>query len=176
MSCQSDDPGELATQPALSDVQSARIGEGARNISSSICCTDNGVEGKDLGPSDLRAVSGLGGEMAPEGKLDLLVNLDFRMTHDLRLFRRRAADGHLVRKVRPEHLTDMHPFIHPLQAAVPIRPGSQNRLGNLRSIAKKFPKWSRVGNLGQADVVNCRSCTTPRRNRAARSCARAGKK
>ena len=40
---------------------------------------------------------------APEGKLDLLLSLDFRMTSHHALLRRRAAGRHLVREARPVH-------------------------------------------------------------------------
>ena len=40
---------------------------------------------------------------APEGKLDLLLTLDFRHDQHHDLLRRRAAGGHLVREARPQH-------------------------------------------------------------------------
>ncbi len=56
-------------------------------------------------------------DKAPEGKLDLLVTLDFRMSTTCLVFGHRAAHGHLVRK-DDLNTSDMHPFIHPLSAAV----------------------------------------------------------
>ncbi len=80
--------------------------------------TDHGVLGKDLGEE--------GGRMpkeakwhkeAPEGKLDLLVTIDFRMSTT-------AVYSDIVLPTASWYekddmnTSDMHPFIHPLQAAV----------------------------------------------------------
>lgn len=51
------------------------------SISSSTCGTTNGVQGKDLGQTgDVKPQDVIWHDEAPEGKLDLLVTLDFRMS------------------------------------------------------------------------------------------------
>ncbi len=55
---------------------------------------------------------------APEGKLDLLCTLDFRMTSSTMLLRHRAPGRHVVREAR--HLHDRHAPLHPL-----VQPGDQ---------------------------------------------------
>ena len=59
--------------------------------------TNHGVMGKDLGEEGrVQAQEAVWHDDAPEGKLDLLVTLELPHVDDLRLFRHRAADGHLV--------------------------------------------------------------------------------
>ena len=59
--------------------------------------TDHGVQGKDLGQEGrVKPVEAKWHDKAPEGKLDLLVTIDFRMSTTCRLFRHRSANGQLV--------------------------------------------------------------------------------
>ena len=60
--------------------------------------TTSGVQGKDLGEEGGVKPEEVVWRDAPEGKLDLLVTLDFRMSTTCVLFRHRAADRHLVRE------------------------------------------------------------------------------
>jgi nitrate reductase alpha subunit len=53
-------------------------------------------------------------EDAPQGKLDLLVTLDFRMSTTCLYSDIVLPTASLVREKRPQHVSDMHPFIHPL--------------------------------------------------------------
>ncbi|MGZ8265571.1 MAG: nitrate reductase subunit alpha, partial [Burkholderiales bacterium] len=80
--------------------------------------TQHGVQGKDLGAT--------GGEKplevtwrddAPEGKLDLLVTLDFRMSTTC-LYSDIALPTATWYEKNDLNTSDMHPFIHPLSAAV----------------------------------------------------------
>ncbi len=100
--------------------------------------TDHGVLGKDLGEE--------GGQMpkeakwhkdAPQGKLDLLVTIDFRMSTT-------AVYSDIVLPTaswyekNDMNTSDMHPFIHPLQAAVDPAYESRSDWDIFKSIAKKF--------------------------------------
>jgi nitrate reductase / nitrite oxidoreductase, alpha subunit len=100
--------------------------------------TDHGVLGKDLGEE--------GGEMpkeakwhkdAPKGKLDLLVTIDFRMSTT-------AVYSDIVLPTASWYekndlnTSDMHPFIHPLQAAVDPAYESKSDWEIFKAIAKKF--------------------------------------
>lgn len=104
--------------------------------------TDHGVLGKDLGEE--------GGQMpkeakwhedAPEGKLDLLVTIDFRMSTT-------AVYSDIVLPTASWYekddmnTSDMHPFIHPLQAAVDPAYESKSDWEIFKAIAKKFSEVS----------------------------------
>ncbi|MDE2132088.1 MAG: nitrate reductase subunit alpha, partial [Betaproteobacteria bacterium] len=80
--------------------------------------TDHGLQGKDLGE--------IGGEKpqevqwrdpAPQGKLDLLVTLDFRMSTTC-LYSDVVLPTASWYEKNDLNTSDMHPFIHPLSAAV----------------------------------------------------------
>lgn len=80
--------------------------------------TDHGVTGKDLGEEgDLKPKNLLWHDKGSDGKLDLFINLDFRI----------STTGLYADIVLPTaswyekddlNTSDMHPFIHPLSAAV----------------------------------------------------------
>jgi nitrate reductase alpha subunit len=115
--------------------------------------TQNGVLGKDLGeeggakPSEV-----VWHDKAPEGKLDLLVTLDFRMSttclySDIVLPTATWYEKHDL------NTSDMHPFIHPLSAAVDPAWESRTDWEIYKGIAKHFSKLC-VGHLGvETDVV-----------------------
>ena len=116
--------------------------------------TDHGVLGKDLGEE--------GGQMpieakwhdeAPQGKLDLLVTIDFRMSTT-------AVYSDIVLPTASWYekddlnTSDMHPFIHPLQAAVDPAYESRSDWEIFKSIAKKFSEIV-PGYLGEeTDIVS----------------------
>lgn len=79
-----------------------------------------------------------------EGKLDLVVTLDFRLSSTC-LY----SDIILPTATRYEkddmNTSDMHPFIHLLSAAVDPASGSEKRLGNLQSHREEIlrsVRWS----------------------------------
>jgi len=100
--------------------------------------TDHGVLGKDLGeegrqkPHEARWH-----DKAPEGKLDLLVCIDFRMSTT-------AVYADIVLPTASWYekddlnTSDMHPFIHPLQAAVDPAYESKSDWEIFKAIAGKF--------------------------------------
>ncbi len=115
--------------------------------------TDHGVQGKDLGAEGgVKPVEAVWHEQAPEGKLDLLVTIDFRMSTT-------AVYADIVLPTASWYekddmnTSDMHPFIHPLQAAVDPAYESKTDWEIFKAIAKKFSEIV-PGFLGvETDVV-----------------------
>jgi nitrate reductase alpha subunit len=100
--------------------------------------TDHGVLGKDLGEQGRqKPVEARWHEEAPQGKLDLLVCIDFRMSTT-------AVYADIVLPTASWYekddlnTSDMHPFIHPLQAAVDPAYESRTDWDIFKSIAEKF--------------------------------------
>ncbi len=100
--------------------------------------TDHGVMGKDLGEEGhAKPVEAVWHDEAPKGKLDLLVCIDFRMSTT-------AVYSDIVLPTASWYekddlnTSDMHPFIHPLQAAVDPAYESKSDWEIFKSIAKKF--------------------------------------
>ncbi len=80
--------------------------------------TKHGVMGKDLGAEGaVRNREVVWHEKAPEGKLDLLVTLDFRMSTTC-VYSDIVLPTATWYEKNDLNTSDMHPFIHPLSAAV----------------------------------------------------------
>jgi nitrate reductase alpha subunit len=80
--------------------------------------TTHGVQGKDLGPEGrAKATEAVWHEHAPEGKLDLLVTLDFRMSTTC-VYSDIVLPTATWYEKNDLNTSDMHPFIHPLTGAV----------------------------------------------------------
>jgi len=80
--------------------------------------TSHGVQGKDLGETGLQKPSEVAWhDDAPEGKLDLLVTLDFRMSTTC-VYSDIVLPTATWYEKNDLNTSDMHPFIHPLTAAV----------------------------------------------------------
>ncbi|MGQ3671515.1 nitrate reductase subunit alpha [Xanthobacter sp. TB0136] len=80
--------------------------------------TQNGVMGKDLGAEGaVRNSEVKWHEKAPQGKLDLLVTLDFRMSTTC-VYSDIILPTATWYEKNDLNTSDMHPFIHPLSAAV----------------------------------------------------------
>jgi len=127
--------------------------------------TSHGVQGKDLGemgaPEALRAslAGGMPGaghdakpeevawhDKAPEGKLDLLVTLDFRMSTTC-LYSDIVLPTATWYEKNDLNTSDMHPFIHPLSTAVDPAWQSRSDWDIYKGFAKKFSEIC-VGHLG----------------------------
>ncbi len=100
--------------------------------------TEHGVMGKDLGEEGgAKPTEARWHEHAPEGKLDLLVCIDFRMSTT-------AVYSDIVLPTASWYekndlnTSDMHPFIHPLQAAVDPAFESRSDWEIFKGLAKKF--------------------------------------
>jgi nitrate reductase alpha subunit len=89
---------------------------------------------------------------APEGKLDLLVTIDFRM-NTTTLFSDVVLPTATWYEKADLNTSDMHPFIHPLQAAVDPVWGSRTDWAIFREIAQAFQRLA-PGELGvEEDIV-----------------------
>jgi len=139
MSCE--DPDDPANWPRNLFVWRSNLlgssGKGHEYFLKHLLGTEHGVLGKDLGeegralPKEARWH-----EKGPEGKLDLLVTIDFRMSTT-------AVYADIVLPTASWYekddmnTSDMHPFIHPLQAAVDPAYESKSDFEIFKAIAKK---------------------------------------
>ncbi len=115
--------------------------------------TQNGVLGKDLGQDGtVKPKEVKWHDKAPEGKLDLVVTLDFRMSTTC-LYSDIVLPTASWYEKNDLNTSDMHPFIHPLSAAIDPVWESRSDFEIYKGITKKFSELS-VGHLGvEEDVV-----------------------
>jgi len=114
--------------------------------------TSHGVQGKDLGKDEARPAEVVWHEQAPEGKLDLLVTLDFRMSTTC-LYSDIVLPTATWYEKNDLNTSDMHPFIHPLSTAVDPAWQSRSDWDIYKGFAKKFSEVC-VGHLGvEKDLV-----------------------
>ncbi len=114
--------------------------------------TSNGVQGKDLGAEDGKPTEVKWHDTAPEGKLDLLVTLDFRMSTTC-LYSDIVLPTATWYEKNDLNTSDMHPFIHPLSVAVDPAWQSRSDWDIYKGLAKKFSEVC-VGHLGaETEVV-----------------------
>lgn len=100
--------------------------------------TSHGVLGKDLGATGARKPSEVAWhDDAPEGKLDLLVTLDFRMSTTC-MYSDIVLPTATWYEKNDLNTSDMHPFIHPLTSAVDPVWGARNDWEIYKGIAKAF--------------------------------------
>jgi len=115
--------------------------------------TANGVMGKDLGeegkqkPEDV-----VWHETAPEGKLDLLVTLDFRMSTTC-MYSDIVLPTATWYEKNDLNTSDMHPFIHPLTSAVDPVWGARSDWEIYKGIAKAFSEVAPEILAKETDVV-----------------------
>ena len=108
--------------------------------------TSNGVQGKDLGHDEAKPTEVVWREKAPEGKLDLVVTLDFRMSTTC-LYSDIVLPTATWYEKNDLNTSDMHPFIHPLSTAVDPAWQSRSDWEIYKGFAKKFSEVC-VGHLG----------------------------
>ncbi len=125
----------------------------ATSICRSICWDQSGIQGEELGASDgIKPEEVEWQTAAIEGKLDLLVTLDFRMSSTC-LFSDIVLPTATWYEKDDMNTSDMHPFIHPLSAAVDPAWESRSDWEIFKGIAKAFSQVC-VGHLGkETDVV-----------------------
>lgn len=108
--------------------------------------TSHGVQGKDLGKDEARPSEVEWHDKAPEGKLDLLVTLDFRMSTTC-LYSDIVLPTATWYEKNDLNTSDMHPFIHPLSTAVDPAWEARSDWDIYKGFAKKFSEVC-VGHLG----------------------------
>ncbi|MDN0124323.1 nitrate reductase subunit alpha [Yersinia aleksiciae] len=115
--------------------------------------TENGIQGKDLGlQGGVKPEEVEWQDNGAEGKLDLVVTLDFRMSSTC-LYSDIILPTATWYEKDDMNTSDMHPFIHPLSAAVDPAWESKSDWDIYKGIAETFSRVC-VGHLGQeTDVV-----------------------
>ncbi|MBX6329683.1 MAG: nitrate reductase subunit alpha [Pseudolabrys sp.] len=115
--------------------------------------TRHGLQGKDLGETNgAKPLEVAWRDPAPEGKLDLVVTLDFRMSTSC-LYSDIVLPTATWYEKNDLNTSDMHPFIHPLSAAVDPVWEARSDWDIYKSIARRFSELA-VGHLGlERDVV-----------------------
>jgi len=127
-------------------------GKGHEYFCKHLLGTGSGVQGKDLGADDARPSEVTWHDKAPEGKLDLLVTLDFRMSTTC-LYSDIVLPTASWYEKNDLNTSDMHPFIHPLSAAVDPVWESRSDWEIYKGFAKAFSDTC-VGHLGvERDTV-----------------------
>ncbi len=122
-------------------------GKGHEYFMKHLLGTTNGVMGKDLGEEGgQKPQEVVWHDEAPEGKLDLLVTLDFRMSTTC-LYSDIVLPTATWYEKNDLNTSDMHPFIHPLSAAVDPAWESRSDWEIYKGIARKFSEIA-VGHLG----------------------------
>ncbi len=115
--------------------------------------TQHGVLGKDLGAEGGdKPLEVTWRDPAPEGKLDLICTLDFRMSTTC-MYSDIVLPTATWYEKNDLNTSDMHPFIHPLSRAVDPAWEAKSDWQIFRGIAKKFSEVC-VGHLGvEKDLV-----------------------
>ncbi len=128
-------------------------GKGHEYMLKHLLGTQNGVLGKDLGElGDKKPREVKWHDQAPEGKLDLVVTLDFRMSTTC-VYSDIVLPSATWYEKNDLNTSDMHPFIHPLSRAVDPAWESRSDWDIYKGIAKTFAELC-VGHLGvEKDVV-----------------------
>lgn len=128
-------------------------GKGHEYMLKHLLGTTNGVLGKDLGElNGKRPKEVVWHEQTPEGKLDLVVTLDFRMSTTC-MYSDIVLPAATWYEKNDLNTSDMHPFIHPLSRAVDPAWESRSDWDIYKGIAKSFSELCE-GHLGtETDVV-----------------------
>ncbi|MDE2167445.1 MAG: nitrate reductase subunit alpha [Alphaproteobacteria bacterium] len=115
--------------------------------------TRHGLQGKDLGEmGEQKPEEVVWRDPAPEGKLELVVTLDFRMSTSC-LYSDVVLPTATWYEKNDLNTSDMHPFIHPLSAAVDPVWESRSDWEIYKAIARRFSELV-LGHLGvEQDVV-----------------------
>ncbi len=113
----------------------------------------HGLQGKELGAQgEAKPEEVAWRDPAPEGKLDLLTTLDFRMSTTC-LYSDIVLPTATWYEKNDLNTSDMHPFIHPLSAAVDALWETKSDWEIYKAIARKFSALA-PGHLGvEQDVV-----------------------
>ncbi len=140
MSCE--DPDHEANWPRNMFVWRSNLlgssGKGHEYFLKHLLGTSNGLLGKDLGQEGAQeSREAVWHENAPEGKLDLLVTLDFRMSTTC-VYSDIVLPTATWYEKNDLNTSDMHPFIHPLSSAADPAWEARSDWDIFKGIAKKF--------------------------------------
>ena len=155
MSCE--DPDNPANFPRNLFVWRSNLlgssGKGHEYFLKHLLGTRHGVQGKDLGSfGGQKPEEVVWRDEAPEGKLDLLITLDFRMSTTC-MYSDIVLPTATWYEKNDLNTSDMHPFIHPLSAAVDPAWEARSDWEIYKGIARKFSEVC-VGHLGvEKDLV-----------------------
>ncbi len=155
LSC--NDPDDPANWPRNLFVWRSNLlgssGKGHEYFLKHLLGASNGVLGKDLGEEGREKPRDVAWhEQAPEGKLDLLVTLDFRMSTTC-VYSDIVLPTATWYEKADLNTSDMHPFIHPLSAAVDPAWESRTDWDIYRGIAEAFSKVAPEVLGKETDVV-----------------------
>ncbi|MGE4045679.1 MAG: nitrate reductase subunit alpha [Acetobacteraceae bacterium] len=136
------DPDDPANWPRNMFVWRSNLlgssGKGHEYFLKHLLGTSNGILGKDLGADGgEKPLEVAWHEKAPEGKLDLLVTLDFRMSTTC-VYSDIVLPTATWYEKNDINTSDMHPFIHPLSAAVDPAWEARSDWEIYRGIARAF--------------------------------------
>ncbi|MCF7361734.1 MULTISPECIES: nitrate reductase subunit alpha [unclassified Vibrio] len=128
-------------------------GKGHEYLLKYLLGTEHGIQGKDLGDYSVTKPNEVEWkDTATQGKLDLVVTLDFRMSSTC-LFSDIVLPTATWYEKDDMNTSDMHPFIHPLSAAVDPAWEAKSDWEIYKGIAKAFSHVCQ-GHLGkETDVV-----------------------
>ncbi len=154
MSCE--DPDHPANWPRNMFVWRSNLlgssGKGHEYFMKHLLGTTHGMQGKDLGVQDAKPAEVQWHKEAPQGKLDLLVTLDFRMSTTC-LYSDIVLPTATWYEKNDLNTSDMHPFIHPLSTAVDPAWQSKSDWDIYKGFAQAYSKVC-VGHLGvEKEVV-----------------------
>jgi len=140
MSC--DDPDDPANWPRNMFVWRSNLlgssGKGHEYFLKHLLGTTHGVQSKDLGQTGgQKPEEVVWHKQAPEGKLDLLVTIDFRMSTTC-VYSDIVLPTATWYEKDDLNTSDMHPFIHPLTSAVDPLWESRSDWDIFKGIAKTF--------------------------------------
>ena len=140
MSCV--DPDDEANWPRNLFVWRSNLlgssGKGHEYFLKHLLGTSHGLLGKDLGEEGrLESKEAVWHDEAPEGKLDLLVTLDFRMSTTC-VYSDIVLPTATWYEKNDLNTSDMHPFIHPLTSAADPAWEARSDWDIFKGIAKKF--------------------------------------
>ena len=140
MSCR--DPDDPANWPRNMFVWRSNIlgssGKGHEYFLKHLLGTSHGVQGKDLGETGAQKPDEVNWhDEAPKGKLDLVVTLDFRMSTTC-VYSDIVLPTASWYEKDDLNTSDMHPFIHPLSAAIDPVWETKSDWEIYKSLARKF--------------------------------------
>lgn len=124
-------------------------GKGHEYLLKHLLGTHNSVFGSE---SSIQTKEVVRKEPLDEGKLDLLVTLDFRMSTSA-LYSDVALPAASWYETHDLSTTDMHPFIHPLNAAIDPAWEAKTDWNQFKAIAEKFSELAEIHLGKRKDIV-----------------------